>query len=244
MTYTRQMISRQMQANSYVTDGALDILAMSRGYTQNETVYTFGKSKNATYMAAIATDASYGTASSNDLRKWSPLVNASANPANRVIWDGVKWIVTRSDASSVLLSYNAETFVSVDISGTKMASIATNSRMYVGVGAGGVFYSYDAVNWTLCSTLITNTSAAQIGKVVWNGSLWVIVGNGASQTIIYSFDGIHWTGVANSKTLLDIAIDLVWNGQIWLAIGAKSSVKMVVMSSDGINWSSANAAFV
>jgi hypothetical protein len=239
MTYTRQMLSRQMQANSYVTDGAMDILAMSRGYTQNETVYTFGKSQKPTYMAAIAAGGSYGSATSTNLKTWSPLANTSSNPANRVIWDGTKWIVTRRDASSVLLSYNAETFVSVDISGAKMASIATNSRLYVGIGSGGLFYSYDAVNWTNSvsgTSLINNTSTAQIGKVAWNGSLWVAVGNGTAYTIIYSYDGIVWSGVANSKTLIDIAIDLTWNGQIWLAVGADSSGKLVAMSSDGINW--------
>jgi hypothetical protein len=250
MTYTRQMLSRQMQANSYVTDGTLDILAISRGYTQNETVYTFGKSQNTTYMATVAIDASYGTVVSNNLKNWSPLANASSNAPNRVSWDGTKWIVTRKDASSILHSYNAETFTSTDVSGATMSSVANNTQLYVGIGSGGVFYSYDGVNWnnsTSGTTLINNTSTAQIGKVVWNGSLWVAVGNGSLYTIIYSLNGINWTGVSNSKTLFDIAggaIDLVWNGTIWVAVGANSDGKLVAKSSDGINWSSANMVFI
>ena len=250
MTYTRQMLSRQMQANSYVTDGALDILAISRGYAQNETVYTFGKSQNITYMATVKIDASYGTIVSNNLKNWSPLTNVSSDAPNRVSWDGTKWIVTRSDASSILYSYNAETFTSTDISGATMSSVANNTQLYVGIGSGGVYYSYDGINWNNSSSgtsLINNTSTAQIGKVVWNGRLWVAVGNGASYAIIYSLNGITWTGVSNSKTIFDIAggaIDLVWNGTIWVAIGANSDGKLVATSSDGINWSSANMVFI
>jgi hypothetical protein len=240
MTYTRQMLSRQMQKNSYITDGALDVIAIARGYTQNDTVYTFGKSRNATYMAAIATDASYGTVISGNMKNWSSIKNSSSNAVNRVIWDGVKWIVTRNDTA--LYSYNAETFTAIDISGAVLSSIATNARIYVGIGKGGVFYSYDGLNWVNSSsgtTLINNTSVAQIGKVVWNGRLWVAVGNGASYTIIYSLDGINWTGVSNSSTIFDVAgggIDLVWNGTIWVATGANSTGKLIATSLDGITW--------
>ena len=247
MTYTRQMLSRQMQGNSYVTDGMLDVLAISRGYTQNETVYTFGKTnKNLIYLAAVSTDASYGTISSRNLRNWSPLKNQSASAPNRVVWDGTKWIVTRNNNESVLYSYNAETFTPVDTSGIKLASIANNSRLYVGIGSGGVFYSYDGLNWINSSSgtsLINNSSVAQIGKVIWNGSLWVAVGNGSAYTIIYSSDGINWTGVGNSKTLFDIAggsVDLVWNGTLWVAVGANSTGKLVAISYDGITWTNTN----
>jgi hypothetical protein len=243
MTYTRQMLSRQMQENSYITDGTIDILAISRGYTQNETVYTFGKAnKNPTYIAAVSTDASYGTLSSKNLRNWSPLKNQNANAPSRVVWDGIKWIVTRNDTSSILYSYNAETFI--DISGAKLASIATNSKLYVGIGVGGVFYSYDGLNWINSSSGTSLISSiTPIGKVVWNGSLWVAVGNGSAYTIIYSSDGINWSGVANSKTLFDIAggaVELAWNGTVWVAVGANSTGKLVAISYNGTVWSNTN----
>ena len=246
MTYTRQMLSRQMHQNSYITDGALDVLAISRGYTRNETMYTFGKSKPASYMSTVAIDSSYGTIVSSNLKNWSPLANASSNAANNVVWDGTKWIVTRNDTESLLYSYNSETFTGVDISGATLSSIATNQRIFVGIGKGGVFYSYDGLNWISSvsgTALLNNSSVAQIGKVIWNGSLWVAVGNGASYTIIYSSDGINWTGVSNSNTLFDIAggaLYLSWNGTIWIATGANSTGKLVATSYDGIVWSNTN----
>jgi N-acetylneuraminic acid mutarotase len=239
-----------MQQNSYITDGTIDVLASSRGYTQNESVYTFGKSRKPTYMAAVATDASYGTVLSSNLKQWSPLTNANANAPNRVVWDGTKWIVTRNDSASILYSYNAETFSSMSVPGSKIASIANNSSIYVGIGSGGVFYSYDGLNWNNSSSgtaLINNSSSAQIGKVVWNGSIWVAVGNGSAYTIIYSFDGITWTGVSNSKTIFDLSgggLDLAWNGTIWIVTGANSSKKLVASSSDGVVWTNANTLYI
>jgi hypothetical protein len=230
-----------MQQNSYITDGTLDVIAIARGYTRNDTVYTFGKAKNTTYMATIKTDASYGTVTSANANNWSSLNNSSANAINRVIWDGTKWIVTRNE--SALYSYNGETFAAIDNSGGFILShIERNSKLYVGIGKGGLFYSYDGIHWKNSvsgTSLINNSSVAQIGKVIWNGSLWVAVGNGVSYTIIYSTDGINWTGVSNSKTIFDVAggaIDLAWNGTIWVAIGANSSGKLTATSIDGITW--------
>jgi hypothetical protein len=69
--------------------------------------------------------------------------------------------------------------------------------------------------------------------------LWVACGNGTSYAIIYSYDGINWTGVSNSKTLFDVsggAIDIVWNGNVFVATGANSSRYAVAISTDGITW--------
>jgi hypothetical protein len=74
--------------------------------------------------------------------------------------------------------------------------------------------------------------------------MWLAVGNGTSYSIIYSYDGINWTGVNNSKTIFDIAggaVDLVWNGTIWVAVGANSTGKLTAVSYDGITWSNTNA---
>jgi hypothetical protein len=228
-----------MQLNGYITDRPVDVIASSKGYTTNPIVYTFGKEKSDSYMAIAQNDASYGTITTRDGIHWSSLANTSVNPANRIVWDGLKWIVTRSDSSDIVYSYDSQVYNTVDVSGSTIASIAYNGTIYVGIGKGGIFFSYDAVNWTQTSTLINNTSSAQIGKVVWNGSLWVVGGNGASYTLAYSYDGINWTGVADSSTLFDLSggvVDIVWNGDIFVATGGNSSGYAIAISSDGITW--------
>jgi hypothetical protein len=238
-----------MQTNGYVTDRSIDIIASARGYTTNDIVYTFGKEKVKSYMAISKNGSNYGTMATKDGKNWSTLDNSTTNVPNRIMWDGLKWIVTRSDNADILYSYNAETFSTSDVSGSTMASVAYNGTgMYAGIGKGGVFFSYDGIHWINSSsgtTLINNTDTAQIGKVIWNGTLWVACGNGASYAIIYSYDGINWTGVANSKTLFDVvggAIDVVWNGNVFVATGANANKYAIAISYDGITWTNNSSA--
>jgi len=98
--------------------------------------------------------------------------------------------------------------------------------VYVGIGIGGIFYSYDGIIWYNSSSgtsFINNTSLPQIGKICWNGNLWVAVGNGGNYTIAYSYDGINWLGVSNSSTIFNAsggAMDIVWNGTQFVAVGS------------------------
>jgi hypothetical protein len=86
---------------------------------------------------------------------------------------------------------------------------------------------------------INNTSSTQIGKVVWNGSLWVAGGYGSTYTLAYSYDAINWTGVGDSTTLFSASggvLDLAWNGSIFVAAGADPFGNVIATSSDGITW--------
>jgi hypothetical protein len=238
MTYTRQMLSRQMQSNSYVTDRLLDTLAISRGYAKNEVVYTFGKNVKQTYLATLGDGSGtvFGTSTSNDIRNWSPVANTSSNIPTKVVWDGVKWIVTRSDPASVLYSHNAEKFTAVDASNITLVSVANNSHIYVGIG-NGVYYSYDGINWTNSpsgSGFINNTEQS---KVVWNGSIWVAVGHG-SAPIIYSADGMTWlqANMTPNDLFVNGAYDLAWNGTVWVATGNNTDGYSVATSYDGMTW--------
>ena len=86
---------------------------------------------------------------------------------------------------------------------------------------------------------MNNNENIQIGKVVWNGSIWVAVGNGESCTIMFSYDGITWNGVSGSKSFFDAnggGMDIIWNGALFVAVGAGNST-YIVTSEDGMNWS-------
>jgi photosystem II stability/assembly factor-like uncharacterized protein len=127
----------------------------------------------------------------------------------------------------------------VDISNTALTAIETNGRIYVGIGNNGVFYSYDGIHWNMGTTEI-NSSAMNTAKVVWNGRIWVICGDGATNTMMYSYDGKQWYGVTNSRNMFDVsggAMDIAWNGQLFVATGVCSNGYAVSTSIDGINWS-------
>jgi hypothetical protein len=75
---------------------------------------------------------------------------------------------------------------------------------------------------------------------MWNGNMWVAVGNGTTTKIAYSYDGINWSAVSGSNSLFDLSgggIDLAWNGTTWVATGAYSSGKLIAYSTDGVTWS-------
>ena len=227
----------------YISDSPNSIIATSTGYTTNDIVYSFGVRSDITY-AGLGGSSPYGTILSKDMKRWSTLSNTSTDVPCRIIWDGFKWIVTRNN-TNLLVSYTDISFIPVDVVSATLSCIACNNSIYVGIGMGGIFYGYDGLNWYNSSTgtaLINNSSSKQIGKVAWNGNLWVAVGNGATCTIAYSYNGITWTGVSNSKTLFNLtggAMDVLWNGTLWIAVGA-STISIVATSTDGITWSNSN----
>ena len=66
----------------------------------------------------------------------------------------------------------------------------------------------------------------------------VAVGGGAGEgnnKIVYSYDGINWTGVANSTSLFtNFGEDVETNGTTWVAVGNGTNV--LAYSYDGKTW--------
>ena len=65
-------------------------------------------------------------------------------------------------------------------------------------------------------------------------SVFIAVGEGASDSMAYSYDGINWTGLGNA--LFDWALCVAWNGTMWVAGGSASFGNTLAYSYDGINW--------
>jgi hypothetical protein len=91
-------------------------------------------------------------------------------------------------------------------------------------------YSYDGIKWTGLGTTIFTSYGLE---VAWNGTMWVAVGGGISNSIAYSYDGINWTGLGKS-VLTGYGHAIAWNGTMWVVPGAGSNT--LAYSYDGINW--------
>jgi len=113
-----------------------------------------------------------------------------------------------------------------------------DNGMWVAVGTGpnnSIAYSSDGINWTgLGSTIFSDGG----NGVVWNGTIWVAVGQGTN-TIAYSYDGINWTGLGGY--MFWRGRDIAWNGKIFVATGQRTNesgarANTIAYSSDGINW--------
>jgi hypothetical protein len=77
-------------------------------------------------------------------------------------------------------------------------------------------------------------------SVVWNGTIWVALGESASVvgSVAYSSDGINWTASTTGNSIFThSAYVSCWNG-VWIASGYKPGKEFLAYSTDGITWTS------
>ena len=106
-----------------------------------------------------------------------------------------------------------------------------------GNGTGVIVYSYDGITWTTVTQSILSVS---VNNIEWNGTVFVAVGQGATNCIAYSTDGITWLPATQSATTLGIttAYCVTW-GQNYFVVGGKGTNDMAY-STNGITWTAQN----
>ena len=169
---------------------------------------------------------------------------------HNAFWDGYKWIVT----PSMYYSYDAiQYYTSVNNSGLGIVSVGIGGRrlgsgggegksLYIGLGSGGLYQSFDGFHWYLVSTVL---SASVGGRVIWYGNGWMATGvQGIARG---SADGLTWSLVSSGIFAgTGGGLDLVWTGSTWLAVGAATSIAGTVMatsSNGGTSWSSVDISY-
>jgi len=161
----------------------------------------------------------------------------SAVNCNDVIFNGTYWGAVGATNGVVGFStdgknWNAPVLV-IPIS--QGYSISYGDGLWVVGGYENIFYSSDMVNWS-------GSNASSIGisfeNIEYNGSMFVA---GATDIItggqlLYSYDGITWSGSSSGNTLFDAVEKVAWNGKIWIAAGTSNNYQTLASSVDGINW--------
>jgi hypothetical protein len=162
----------------------------------------------------------------------------STTSMSGILWDGKKWIAGTTE--QMFYSYDGFTWPNLNAMGANcIAYDALEPDVYlymtqptVAVGGTGlnsqsIVYSTDGMAWTNATQ-----SYLTIGQcVAWNGSMWIVGGMGAAYSMLYSYDGIYWNPIPNSKSILNTVNGIAYNGSIWVAGGSS-----LAYSSDGINW--------
>jgi len=244
MKHTRQLYSKSITLNSYTVPDTTVYASIQGDNVRLNTdiIYTFGKNKLPVYMALTGNSTTYGKSVSRSLSTWSPVVDVSSSQLSRVIWDGVKWIITYLDSHTISHTYDQVSYKHYAVP-NEYASIAYNpvSNQYVAIGNLGIYNSHDGVHWTSNpsgTALIQNASNYHNGKVVWNGALWVVAGNGGPNSLLYSEDGDTWySGGANIFDSAYGSFDVAWNGSIWVAVGAPITNRhAIAYSYTGKSW--------
>jgi hypothetical protein len=244
MKHSRQLYSKAITLNSYsVPDTAIRASIQSDGLRLNtDLVYTFGKNRQPVYLALVGNTTTYGKVVSRNLSTWSPMIDASSTALSRVVWDGIKWIITSTATHSISTTYDQVTYRRYTVP-NEYASIGFNPRtnQYVAIGNSGLYTSFDSLNWTSNpsgTALINNASNYHNGKVVWNGAIWVAAGNGGVNSLLYSEDGVNW--YSGGSGIFDAAygsFDVAWSGSVWVAVGAPAGNReAIAWSTDGRSW--------
>ena len=100
-----------------------------------------------------------------------------------------------------------------------------------------LLYSYDGITWN--GSDASNNSIAY-NAIAWNGSIWVAGTSDASQSILYSSNGIHWIADASSINLFGVngsCNTVAYNGSLWVAGGYyDAGADNLAYSYDGIQW--------
>ena len=107
---------------------------------------------------------------------------------------------------------------------------------YDRTGSGHVRTSTDGTNWT-SRTLggLSQGLAVAYGKDGSGNGLWVAVGQGSSNIIATSPNGITWTGRGGNNLFDSGAFSVIYSNNTWI-IGGYGSVNTIATSTDGITW--------
>jgi hypothetical protein len=162
-------------------------------------------------------------------------------------YDGVNWIRQSLPVSScknlryinniwagatnngVLRSSNGISWTASS-TGFTTAFVNYGNGLWLAFGeAGQLRTSPDLVTWT------TRTSPFSVSAndSAWNGSMWVAVGSGTTNTLARSIDGITWTGMG--KTIFTSqGYAVIYANNLWVAGGTGGNA--LATSTDGINW--------
>lgn len=200
---------------------------------------------------------------------WSSGITLSAlSAANTIAWNGERWIVGGGGASNNLVSSfdginwtglgtspfgSSSNCYGIAFNNSRENTIVYPSNVYLasfnidgGSTTAILFYSTDAIT-TYQATLTTSNSIfnTSCNGTVWNGSIWVAVGESTPNTIAYTFNtnifvGNNtnvlypgWIGLG-TRIFSTAGRGLSWNGNMFVAVG--QGTNGIAYSYDGINW--------
>jgi len=113
-------------------------------------------------------------------------------------------------------------------------SVSSNNGIWIitGTGTNSHVYAYQSNGpWNVFP--VANFFSTGAYGVAWNGTTWVMVGQGTTNTQITSSNGVVWIGRGIS-VFSSAGYSVNWNGSIFLATGTGTNITAI--SSDGLTW--------
>lgn len=258
-----------------VGNGGTAIATSSDGINWTRRTSTLTTGRSVAWNGSIWVVVGYGGRStvvtSPDGIDWTDRGKPIATEGYSVIWDGSKFVAGGRGTTAtdkLIQSSNGITWEAINF--TSLSEIYTLASSGLRLIVGGrqttttlttttLFYSNNAgITWLPTVSSYSGQAGIALSyatrSIAWNGSIWVAVGNGITQTqgqidgfisiintsrsIATSTDGIYWTGQLNNFFPTSGGYGIAWNGRKWIAGGEGSSTS-IITSTDGINWTDA-----
>jgi hypothetical protein len=150
---------------------------------------------------------------------------------------------------SSLRFYDGDGFIKLpDVQSSNISSIAMYTSSITGNVVGNLIGNLIGINcnapfYNLDVNGVANVSSfTRVNVTAPSSNLqrWVAGGAGTN-AIVYSDDGINWTGIPfSANTFTTVGRGIAWNGRLWVMVGQGTNA--IAYSSDGINWTGISIA--
>ena len=154
----------------------------------------------------VAATSSNGIRYSQDGINWtvsgSSLSVFTGGAVYGVAWNGIAWVAVGRVANTIAYSTDAITWNSVPLSRNYISTgftVSWNGTVWVAAGQSSNVIAYTTDPTGQSSWLkITTIMNERIMNIKWNGKYFVAIGNGATNDLGYSLNGINWIGLGSS----------------------------------------------
>ena len=187
--------------------------------------------------------------------QWTSVTNSTSIliGALGVAWNGLYFVATGSTPPGNSLASSPDGINWSGVAGSadrfvQACNVATNGPLWVAVGNSGgsagntIAYTYDITGLTGWTNVENSTTIFSVGSagggaqcIAWNGSIWIAGGNGTTNSLAYSLNGITWVGLGRTVfTSTSVCRAVCWNGVRWVAVS--NAANRMAYSQDGLTW--------
>jgi hypothetical protein len=181
----------------------------------------------------------YVSTSSDGITWVSRIISATNGNVKAIAYNGSSWVVATDGRSAaapgLLYSSDGTTFTAVGPN-SSYTGVTWNGLTWVAITNGNnIRYSYDGQTWT--TVAVTGVK----GNAIWTKPLegtaiiyapTVVVGQGASNGMAYSYDGVNYIGLGT--TVFSVSNHVFYNGSLW--VGGGTGNNTLAYSYDGKVW--------
>ena len=199
-------------------------------------------------QAFVGTSAyAYGPLQNKNDFNYFPLITRMSpftSSAFAIAWNGSIWVAVGSGTSTIASSTDGISWVPRDLnivftSGVVLA-VTWNGSFWIVVGTNNgvrtniVATSPDGIIWTgRGSFVLTNGANTQLGRIAWNGSVFLAGTHNGGGYLYTSPDGITWTERTHN---LGYTYNIAWNGSTFLICpGPSPGSNILELLNDAVN---------